>query len=174
MAQVILSAIGRDRPGLVGDFTKFMLDRGISIADARMLNMQGQFAMIVLGTGDDGAIARVHEELPGHAQTLGLAIGWAPEAADWRPTKGMPFRLRVYSLDQPGIVHRVSSLLQKHGVNIEELESSVESAPFMGAPLFTVEMHITVPAGVPLRTLRHELDATCTELNCDVDLEPAS
>ena len=32
MAQVVLSAIGRDRPGLVGDFTKFMVERGVSIA----------------------------------------------------------------------------------------------------------------------------------------------
>lgn len=173
MAQVILSAIGRDRSGLVGDFTKFMLERGVSIADARMLNMQGQFAMILLVSGDDAAVTRVREELPVHAQRLGLLLTFAPEATDWKPTKGLPFRLRVYSLDQPGIVHRVSSLLQKHGVNIEELESRLESAPFMGAPLFTVEMHVTVPVGVPLRQLRHELDVECTELNCDVDLEPA-
>lgn len=173
MAQVILSAIGRDRPGLVGDLTKFMVERGLSIADARMLNMQGQFAMIMLVMGEDGSIVRVREELPGFAQGLGLTLTWAPEAADWKPTKGLPFRLRVYSLDQPGIVHRVSSLLQRHGVNIEELESSLESAPFMGAPLFTVEMHVTVPPGIPLRALRQELEVTCTELNCDVDLEPA-
>jgi glycine cleavage system transcriptional repressor len=173
MAQVILSAIGRDRPGLVGDFTKFMLDRALSIADARMLNLKGQFAMIMLVTGEDPAIARVREELPAHAHALGLAVGWAPETGAFRPVLGLPFRLRVYSLDQPGIVHRVSALLQRHGVNIEELESHVESAPFMGAPLFTVEMHVTVPGSVALRTLRHELDQACTELNCDVDLEPA-
>jgi len=173
MAQVIVSAIGRDRPGLVGEFTKFALDRGLSLADARMLNMQGQFAMIVAVVGESPAIARLREELSGFASTLGLTVAWAPEAADWKPTKGLPFRLRVYSLDQPGIVHRVSSLLHRHGVNIEELESSLESAPFMGAPLFTVEMHVTVPTGVPLRALRQELEHTCTELNCDVDLEPA-
>lgn len=173
MAQVILSAIGRDRPGLVGDFTKFMVERGISIADARMLNLQGQFAMIVSVSGETQAVMRVREELPQFAQSIGLSLSWAPEASEWKPTKGLPFRLRVYSLDQPGIVHRVSALLQRHAVNIEELESRVESAPFMGAPLFTVEMHVTVPAGVPLRSLRHELDAICTDLNCDVDLEPA-
>lgn len=172
MAQVVLSAIGRDRPGLVGDFTRFMVDRGLSIADARMINLQGQFAMILMVSGDDGAVSQLREKLPEHARTLGLSLTWAGETAGWKPNAGLPFRLRVYSLDQVGIVHRVSSLLQKHAVNIEELESHLESAPFMGSPLFTVEMHITVPPGVALRTLRQELDHTCTELNCDVDLEP--
>lgn len=172
MGQVILSAIGRDRPGLVGDFTRFMVERGLSIADARMINLQGQFAMILMVSGEDAAVSHLREKLPEHARSLGLALTWAGETEGWRPTAGLPFRLRVYSLDQVGIVHRVSSLLQKHGINIEELESHLESAPFMGSPLFTVEMHITVPPGVALRTFRQELDQTCTEMNCDVDVEP--
>ena len=173
MAQVIVSAIGRDRPGLVGEFTKFALDRGLSLADARMLNMQGQFAMIVAVVGESPAIARLREELSGFASTLGLTVAWAPEAADWKPTKGLPFRLRVYSLDQPGIVHRVSSLLHRHGVNIEELESSLESAPFMGSPVFTMEIVMLVPKAVSVKDLRRELEELGDKLNCDVDIDPA-
>jgi glycine cleavage system transcriptional repressor len=122
--------------------------------------------------GEERAVTELREKLPGFAQTLGLSLTWAGEATDWKPTHGLPFQLRVYSLDQVGIVHRISSLLQRHSVNIEELESHLESAPFMGAPLFKVEMRVTVPAGVPLRALRQELDQACTEMNCDVDLEP--
>ncbi|MBK6694408.1 MAG: hypothetical protein IPG50_19705 [Myxococcales bacterium] len=172
MAQVILSAIGRDRPGLVGDFTKLLVDRGLSIADARMVNLSGQFAMIVLVSGEEAAARALRDELPPHAQRMGLALTFASEAEGWKPTAGLPFKLRVYSLDQPGIVHKVSSLLQRHAVNIEELESRLESAPFAGGPLFTVEMRVTVPKNVPLRALRGELEQACADINCDVDLEP--
>jgi glycine cleavage system transcriptional repressor len=86
---------------------------------------------------------------------------------------GVPFKLKTYSMDQPGIVHRVTHVLQQHGVNIEELQTRLESAPMAGMPLFTMEMRLTVPAKLPVRQLRAELQTLCDSLNCDVDLEPA-
>ena len=85
----------------------------------------------------------------------------------------MPFRLKTYSMDQPGIVHRVTRLLQENGVNIEELTTRQESAAFAGTPLFLMEARLTVPPTVAVRKLRGDLQSLCDALNCDVDLEPA-
>ena len=76
-------------------------------------------------------------------------------------------------MDQPGIVHRVSHLLQSHGVNIEELETKQESAAFAGTPLFLMEMPLTGPPHHPRPPTPRDLQALCDQLNCDVDLEPA-
>jgi glycine cleavage system transcriptional repressor len=76
-------------------------------------------------------------------------------------------------MDQPGIVHRVSDLLRKHGINIEDLQTRLESAPFAGTPLFTLELRMSVPTGVQMKKLRTELEQLCDALNCDFDLEPA-
>jgi len=36
-----------------------------------------------------------------------------------------------------------------------------------------LELRMTVPAALPVRQLRAELQAVCDSLNCDLDLEPA-
>jgi glycine cleavage system transcriptional repressor len=85
----------------------------------------------------------------------------------------VPYRLKTYSSDQPGIVHRVTDLLRAHGVNIEDLTTRQESAAFAGTPLFTMELLLTVPPTLAVRKLRTELEAMCDQINCDMDLEPA-
>ena len=93
------------------------------------------------------------------------AIAARPHAA------GLPYRLKTYSMDQPGIVARLTGVLRSLGVNIEDLEARQESAAFAGSPLFLTEMRITVPTTVPLGKLRSELDAVANALNCDIDLD---
>jgi glycine cleavage system transcriptional repressor len=173
MSQLVLTAIGPDRPGLVGDFSGRLFAAGVNLADSRMVNLRGQFALILLVEGSDDALRRLQRELPPQAAQIGLAVTFTPQAPERRPLESLPFRLKTYSMDQPGIVHRVSSVLQGHGINIEELQTRLESGPFMGTPVFTMELRISVPKSVAVRQLRRELDAACDALNCDYDLEPA-
>ena len=52
MAHAILTALGIDRPGLVDEVSRFIYDRGGNIEDSRMVNLRGQFAIMVLVGGD--------------------------------------------------------------------------------------------------------------------------
>jgi glycine cleavage system transcriptional repressor len=173
MSQLILTAVGRDRPGLVGDLTGALFAAGANLADSRMVNLRGQFALVVLLEASDEVLAGLRPQLPAMAEKMGLTITLAGQGAAPERSAGLAFRLKTYSMDQPGIVHRVSDLLRKHHVNIEELETRLESAPFMGSPIFTMELRMHVPAQTRVPTLRKELEAVCEELNCDFDLEPA-
>ncbi len=173
MAQMVITAVGPDRPGLVGEFSGHLYNAQLNVADSRMVNLRGQFALIMLVEAQTDALAKVRKELPAAADRMGLAVSFADHHAPVAGTPGLPFRLKTYSLDQPGIVHRVSALLQKNGVNIEDLQTRQESAAFMGGTVFTLEARISVPARVLVRELRSELDELCAQLNCDLDLEPA-
>ena len=173
MSQLILTAVGRDRPGLVGEFTGALYAAGANLADSRMVNLRGQFALVVLIEAPDEVLASLREKIPPLAEKMALAVTFAAQGAGGEKAAGLPFRLKTYSMDQPGIVHRVSEVLRKHQANIEELETRLESAPFMGSPIFTLELKMYVPAKTRVPTLRKELEAVCEELNCDFDLEPA-
>jgi glycine cleavage system transcriptional repressor len=116
---------------------------------------------------------KLGSDLPGAGAKIGLTVSIAAQAVRPEPARGVPYRLKVYSMDQPGIVHRVSDLLRQHGVNIEELQTNLESAAFAGTPLFTMQVRLTVPTAVPIKKLRGDLTTLCEGLNCDVDLEPA-
>jgi glycine cleavage system transcriptional repressor len=173
MAQLIISAVGPDRPGIVGELTAHLHSAGGNIIDSRMVNLRGEFALMILLEISEQAATRLAGDLPGVGKRMGLNLFVSTQIAPIKAIDGLSYRLKTYSMDQPGIVARLTNLLRQHGVNIEELVAHQESAAFAGSQLFTTEMRLTVPSGVPLRKLRADLETLCNELNCDVDLEPA-
>lgn len=176
MSQLIITAVGPDRPGIVGELAAHLHTGGANLLDSRMINLRGQFAMLILLEGKEQAISELARRLPSIAEKMNLRIDTFPqgERAPNEPAAlGLAYRLKTYSLDQPGIVARLSQVLRQHGVNIEELSARQESAAFDGGAIFLTEIRLTVPAGVSLGKLRGELEAVGIELNCDIDLDPA-
>jgi glycine cleavage system transcriptional repressor len=174
MSELVVTAVGPDRVGIAADVSRRISENGGSIASSRMVNLHGQFALLALVEGPQSALDRVREALLAAAPDLGLRIdSTAGGGAARSGAPSIPYRLKSYSVDRPGIVHQVTELLRRHGVNVEELETRVESAPFAGTPLFLMEAVLSVPAGVPARTLRQELAELGAAIGCDLDLDPA-
>jgi glycine cleavage system transcriptional repressor len=174
MPQLIINALGPDRPGIVGQVTGHLHAAGANVLDSRMVNLRGQFALILLVEAPPDALQKLHQSLPPLAEKIGLRLTLTDaQSPNTTPIKGIPFKLKTYSLDQPGIIHKISDLLREHNVNIEELSARQESAPFAGDPLFLMEMRITIPATLPIQQVRSKVQALCDTLNCDLDFEPA-
>jgi glycine cleavage system transcriptional repressor len=170
--ELVVTAVGPDRPGIASDFTGHVHAAGANLADSRMMNLRGHFALIALVEGSAQALEGLKRRLRESAAQLGLTFEFsaAPKAEG---RKGVPFRLKTYSMDQPGIVHKVTTFLREQHINIEELETSLESAPFMGTPVFTMEILMLVPSTTNVKGLRRALEELADTLNCDVDLDPA-
>jgi glycine cleavage system transcriptional repressor len=176
--ELVVTAVGPDRSGIASDFTGQVHAAGANLADTRMVNLRGQFALIALVEGSAAVLENVKMRLHEAAPRIGLRIDFSepttrnsgePGAA----REGVPFRLKTYSMDQPGIVHRITSYLREQGVNVEELMTRLESAPFMGTPVFTMEILMLVPKTVAVRKLRSALEELGDTLNCDIDIDPA-
>jgi len=56
-------------------------------------------------------------------------------------------------------------------VNIESLDTQLRPAPVTGAPMFEMELVLSVPKSTPISALRQRVGATCDELNIDWELE---
>jgi glycine cleavage system transcriptional repressor len=172
MTHAILSAIGPDRPGLVEEVSQYIFQRGGNIEDSRMVNLRGQFAMMVLLGADEAAMRKLEGELTALEKSSGLRPELRPagaarvgEGADARP-----FRLVATAMDQAGLVHRVSNLLRKFDVNIENLETRLAAAPYTGAPVFEMDMTLSIPRRTQLAELRGQLGGLCDQLNIDWQL----
>src|SRR5580765_2115769 len=101
MAQIIISAVGPDRPGIVGELTGHLHSVGGNIIDSRMVNLRGEFAlMILLDLPDDRAKA-IASDLPSLASKIGLNLFVTDQAAAPKPIEGLRYRLKTYSMDQP-------------------------------------------------------------------------
>ncbi|WP_394837418.1 hypothetical protein LVJ94_10970 [Pendulispora rubella] len=170
--ELVITAVGPDRPGITSEFSGHVHATGANLADSRMINLRGRFALVALVLGTKETLEATRKALTSAARSMGLSIEFS-SAEKTAPRSGVPFRLRSYSMDQPGIVHKLTRYLHEQGVNIEELETRLESAPFMGTPVFTMTLIMLVPSEVSVKTLRRNLEELGGTLNCDIDLDPA-
>ena len=176
MNHAILTAIGTDRPGIVDELSQFIFERGGNIEDSRMVNLRGQFAMMVLVGGADEVLSRLTKDLSHFSQQSGMNAALRPADAPKARTgnlEALPYRLVGTGIDQPGLVHRLTHVLRDMNVNIESLESRLTPAPYTGSPMFEIEAILSVPRATQLSELRQKLGAACDELNMDWDLGTA-
>lgn len=174
MPHALLTAIGADRPGLVEEVSQFIFDRGGNIEDSRMVNLRGQFAIMLLVGGANETLDRLRQDVAALSRQSGLHAELRPASeVPAGAVPALPFRLTGTGIDQPGLVHRLAHLLRGMQVNIESLESRLTAAPYTGAPMFEIELILSVPRTTPLKRLRQQVGSLCDELNVDWTLEPA-
>src|ERR1051325_6139082 len=95
-SQLILTAVGNDRPGLVGELTGHLHAAGVNILDSRMVNLRGRFAVsILLEVRELDSLKRA---LASSSERMGLTLQF-PEPAAATPPRiaGIPYRLKSYS-----------------------------------------------------------------------------
>src|SRR5436189_4284851 len=78
MAQLIISAVGPDRPGIVGELTAQLHAAGGNILDSRMVNLRGEFAMMILLELPHEAAEDIARELPAMGERMKLRVSVTP------------------------------------------------------------------------------------------------
>jgi glycine cleavage system transcriptional repressor len=170
---LVISALGKDRPGIVNTLSKAALDCGCNIANSRMAVLGGEFALILLINGDEDAVTAMQQRLPALEDQLQLTIIaklTAPRAAEQR---WLPYRVQVVAMDHPGIVHPITEFFSSRKINIEDLETETYAAPHTGTTMFSLHMTVAVPAAVPISQLRETFIDFCDGLNLDASFEMA-
>ena len=164
----VLTASGADRVGIVDDVSSALLEAGCNIEESKMSVLGGEFALIVLVSAPEAGIGALLDALDALGERVGLELSarrTGPHAAN---PKGRPYRIECVSLDTPGIVHSVTGLLRRRGVNIDELETETTGAPFTGAPMFHMRITAIVPGDVPMSDLRDELARVASAQDLDI------
>lgn len=172
LPSLVIAATGADRPGLVDDLTGYLLEAGVNIADSRMANLAGRFSLLLLIQGSEEQIDNLRDQLPDQAKAWGLTVLIGEKLEAHAPTSGLPYRVEVTGMDQAGIVHRISHLLSQKGVNIEEVETTLQQSAYGRPPVFNMVMRITLPTQVRASELRRDLIELCDQLNMDGRIEP--
>src|SRR5438270_6520050 len=105
---IAVTAVGRDRPGIVARVTGAMLDLGCNLGETSMARLRGEFAMILLvRLSERGEVKEARDRL----QVLGVEMDLtvtvrelAAEESAAADEGGAAYILRVYGADRPGIV----------------------------------------------------------------------
>jgi glycine cleavage system regulatory protein len=165
---LVLTVIGRDRPGLVSALSDQAAALGANWLESRMAHLAGHFAGIVHVEVADAQV----ESLLAALRKLD-AVGLRVEATRTEAPVGVAGRLLALELvgqDKPGIVRDVSRALATQGVSIESFESEVTSGAMSGEAIFRARARVRVPATVQVEALRQTMEALANELMVDLEL----
>ncbi|MEX2586767.1 MAG: ACT domain-containing protein [Actinomycetota bacterium] len=169
MHQLSVTAVGKDRPGIVAAVTKVLYELGCNLDDCSMSLLSGQFTMImVLDAPDDlGA-----DQLAAALTPVGEQVGVTVAVNEVETVPGLPaahpFVVSLYGADHPGIVYRVTSELAASQVNITNLVSRA-----MGERLYTVVLDIDVPETLGAARLSGKLQQVARQEGVELILRPA-
>jgi glycine cleavage system transcriptional repressor len=169
---LVMTALGADRPGLLRDVAKAVTELGCSIADCRMTVLGGEFALLLLASGNWNAVAKLESQAASLGKKLDLNI--ATRRTDERaPREMVPYVVDVVALDRPGLLSEVADFFAHHQVDIEEMNTWSYTAVNTGAEMVSLSLNVGVPADVHIGRLRDEFTDFCDGLNLDATLEPA-
>jgi glycine cleavage system transcriptional repressor len=172
MQFIVICALGSDRTGLVYDLTRVVLDCSGNIVDSRMSSLGNEFAMLLLVSGNWHTMAKLEAELKRLSESTGINVTLRrTEPRNPRPDV-LTYSVDVVCLDQPGIVHNLAGFFSSRGIDIAELNTRSYAAAHTGAPMFSVQMVVHIPAKVHIAALREEFMDLCDQLNLDAILEP--
>ena len=169
---LVLSALGKDRSGIVDELSKTILQDGCNITDSRMTVLGGEFAILLMVEGNWNMLSKLENAIPELERQLGLTI--IAKRTEERAASAdlIPYGVEVVSLDHPGIVHHLASFFSSRKINIEDLSTSTYAAAHTGTPMFSVHMTVGIPSDLHIATLREEFMEFCDSLNLDAILEP--
>jgi methionyl-tRNA formyltransferase len=165
---LVVTVMGRDRPGIVSSLADCAQRFGANWAASRMARAAGEFAGMV-----QMDVSREHAEgLTRALQKLesgGLHLVVTQSGAA-HPTASMrAFDLELVGDDRPGIVSRLAGILAQRGVSIENLHTELAGGG-SGKQTFRIGAHLLVPAAVDVEALRQELAGLAGQIQVDIGL----
>ena len=167
---LVMTVIGRDKPGLVDSLAGIVADHGGNWLESRMSRLGGQFAGILrvqVPAEKEAALVGALKKL----EPEGLTVVVHSDRQDPAQSERALVFLEIVGQDRPGIVHQISHALAAHGVNVEELNTECASAAMTGETLFKAQAKLNIPELCNLAGLRNELEKIAEDLIVDLTLK---
>jgi glycine cleavage system transcriptional repressor len=169
-----LSAIGRDRPGIVADLAELIYECDCNLEDSSMTILGSEFAVLLLLTGEgDGVEQRLSAACKRVEWEKRLTVFFRP--LDGEPVHGVPesrgFELQATGVDKAGIVAKVARCLASHNISITQMSTVSRPEPLTGTPIYSMRIAMARPEGLDQRALRCELDNIAAALHIELSLQ---
>lgn len=126
--RLLITAMGKDRPGILTQLTHLVGECGGSIHDSRQAVMGDDFTLIMLIEGERTAISRIEHRLPPLAMQLELLTMMKRASATPHQRAPIAAQLSLSGPDRPGITADIADFLAPRAINVHTLQSATEAA----------------------------------------------
>lgn len=164
MQAMVLSVVGKDKPGLVEQIAKCVHEANGNWLKSSFCNLSGHFAgfvEVMLPKENHNALIQACHTLSSLQITL-LPAGII-EAENYQT-----FTLTVTGNDRQGIVSDISHCLAKLNVSINEMDTNCESAPNWGSPIFSATMALACEASLKADDVQDALEQITDDLVVEI------
>ena len=171
----VLTAVGKDQPGIVAAVSRILYATGCNIEDSSMTILRGDFAMLLIISLPKGLkMEDLDKKLNPLRQSLNLMMvlrKLGPEELSHKPTSGTQmYVISVYGIDKPGIVYKVTRLLSKEAINIGDLNTKIVGDK--KNPVYVMVLEVEIPPAGKIDKLQQKLTRLGQELKVEINLKP--
>jgi len=167
---IVITVVSDDRPGVVEVLSEVIAENGGNWAESSMMSLSGKFAGILLvhlPEENAEAFFAALKELDSRGMQILAQLSDAVPADD----SAREHSIELIGQDRPGIVHEITQVLADFGINVQELETTVQSASMSGESLFKANARIFIPVGTDMDKLQDKFEDLANELMVDIELE---
>jgi glycine cleavage system transcriptional repressor len=173
MNKIIISVLGKDRPGIIAAVTKIMFEKAFNIEDVSQTILQNQFSGIFIATGPDHITTdELTRELERGTSDLNLHFHVRELESikiSWTTCDCESFIITTRGPDRKGLVAGITALLAAHNVNVTQLQAAFRGGddPDKNTMIYEVD----IPLNIDQKELRQALLDKGKELNLEINIQ---
>jgi len=170
----IMTAFGKDRPGIVADVTKILYDNDCNLEENSMSMLADEFTLnLLFSTSQENIEDLLRDQCQQLEKEKEITAFIRPLPARSEPRQGGVHNciLHVEGLDQAGIVYKISRFLSDNKLNIADLQSTVELSPESGTALYIMDIHIQIPYGTDMERVESGLSDVADDLHVEISMD---
>ena len=166
MINLIITAIGSDRTGIVSELSGIITTHGGNVEESRMSRLGSDFAIIMLvsvSTDWEESLEVALQSI--NDLTISTKLTQIQEIGD-----NKKYKIDLNGADNEGIVKVLSKYLAEKLINVLEMETHISHAPISGTPLFNLIASVSVPNDVEETVIQSDLSQIAQKLGVEIQL----
>ena len=166
MINLIITAIGSDRTGIVSELSGIITTHGGNVEESRMSRLGSDFAIIMLvsvSTDWEESLEVALQSI--NDLTISTKLTQIQEIGD-----NKKYKIGLNGADNEGIVKILSKYLAEKSINVLEMETHISHAPISGTPLFNLNASVSVPNDVEETVIQSDLSQIAQKLGVEIQL----
>ncbi len=164
MQSLVISIMGKDKPGLVDALAKCVYKHQGNWQGSSFAHMAGMFTGFVEVHVADEQKQSLIDALDALSDLSVQSVA----VTNGEPTNTTKLTVDVMGNDKTGIVQELTSVLNQFNLNILTFSSHCESAPNWGNLIFKAKAEIAVPENFDDDALQDALEALANDLVVDI------
>ena len=162
--QLVVTAMGVDRPGIVSKLARLASDCDCDIVDSRMAIFGNEFTLIMLLEGSWSAITKIESSFPSLSSELELMTVVKRTSKHTPASFSSRIEVSLSGQDQRGTMKSITEFLADQSLDLASLRSHSEEDSGK-EPYQQIELAINISADTNIQTLEQNIIKFAEDLN---------